>query len=421
MRKPQLSFSVLQSRDFRLLLFTRMFSLSALQAQAVIIGWQIYSLTKDPLLLGLTGLAEAVPAIACALFAGHVVDISRPQRVYLYCLLGLTLNTLALFIIGSGLVPLATDHFLPLAYFAIFMSGFARSFIMPASFSLLAQIIPRKDISSASAWMSTGFQAASIVAPAIAGLIYGGYGATIAWLMPMSMMAAAFFLMWFIKPAPYAKPSQLRESAIISIREGWKFIMNSPVLLGAMALDMLAVLFGGAMALLPAFATEILETGSEGLGIMRGAPAAGAVLMALILAVRPMKTIPITRLLWVVVGFGISMIGFGLSTSFWLSIFCLIMSGVFDSVSMVIRQTLMQLLTPDHMRGRVSSVNSMFIISSNELGAFESGLLAKLIGIVPAVVAGGIGTLVVAAGAALISPEMRKTVINPEDPKPVNP
>ncbi len=414
MSSSKLSFSVLKSRDFRLLLFTRMFSLSALQAQAVVIGWQIYTLTKDPFLLGLTGLAEAVPAIACALFAGHVVDNSRPQRVYLYCLAGLTLNTLVLFLIGSGLVPLATDHFLPLAYTAIFISGFARSFIIPSSFSLLAQIIPRKDISSASAWMSTGFQAASIVAPAVAGLIYGGYGAMAAWLMPMSMMSAAFFFMCFIKPAPYQRPSQTRESTIKSIREGWAFILKTPVLLGAMALDMLAVLFGGAIALLPAFATEILNVGSEGLGALRGAPAVGAVIMALILAVRPMKTIPVTRLLWVVVGFGVSMIGFGLSHVFWLSIVFLILSGVFDSVSMVIRQTLMQLLTPDHMRGRVSSLNSMFIISSNELGAFESGALAKLVGIVPAVVAGGFGTLIVTASTAWFLPQMRKTVIYPE-------
>lgn len=413
MAKPQLSFSVLKSRDFRLLLFTRMFSLSALQAQAVVIGWQIYTMTKDPLLLGLTGLAEAVPAIACALFAGYVVDNSRPQRVYLYCLLGLTVNTLILFLIGGNIIPLSTGMFLPLVYLAIFMSGFARSFIMPASFSLLAQIVPRKDISSASAWMSTGFQAASIVSPAIAGLIYGGYGPLAAWVMPMSLMSAAFFLMLFINPAPFQK-AEAREPALKSIREGWKFIMQTPVLLSAMALDMLAVLFGGAIALLPAFATEVLHVGSEGLGALRGAPAAGAVLMALYLAVRPMRTIPVTRLLWVVVGFGFSMIGFGLSTVFWLSVFFLIISGVFDSVSMVIRQTLMQLLTPDHMRGRVSSVNSMFIISSNELGAFESGALAKLIGIVPAVVAGGFGTLLVAASTAWASPQMRKTVIYPD-------
>lgn len=420
MKKPALSFDVLKSRDFRLLLFTRMFAFSALQAQAVIIGWQIYTLTRDPLLLGLTGLAEAVPAIACALFAGHVVDNSRPQRVYFYCLGGLTLNTLLLFLIGSGIIELSTNYFLIVAYTAIFISGFARSFIMPASFSLLAQIIPRKDISSASAWMSTGFQASMIVAPAIAGLIFGGYGAMAAWLMPMSMMAAAFLFMGEIKPQPRDEAKK-REPAIESIREGWRFMMKTPILLGAMSLDMLAVLFGGAVALLPAFATEILEVGSEGLGILRGAPAAGAVLMALFLAVRPMKVIRVTRLLWVVVGFGVSMVGFGLSEYFWLSVFFLMLSGIFDSVSMVIRQTLMQLLTPDNMRGRVSSVNSMFIVSSNEIGAFESGALAKLIGLVPAVVAGGVGTLIVAAGTALVSPEMRKAVIYADKDEVVQP
>ncbi len=422
MADSKLSFSVLKSREFRLLVLTRMFSLSALQAQGVIIGWQIYTMTKDPLLLGLTGLAEAVPAIACALFAGYVVDHSRPQRVYLYCLLALMLNTLLLFIIGSGLVPLATHHFLPLAYAAIFFSGLARSFIMPSSFSLLAQLVARRDIASASAWMSTATQVSFIVAPALAGIVYGGYGAVAAWLMPVFLMTAAFCMMFGIKAAPYIRPAQMRESAVKSIREGWAFIIKTPVLLGAMSLDMLAVLFGGAIALLPAYAEEILKIGSEGLGALRGAPAVGAVIMALILAVRPMKVIRITRLLWVVAGFGVCMIGFGLSTSFYLSLFFLAASGMFDSVSMVIRQTLMQLLTPDNMRGRVSSVNSMFIISSNEIGAFESGVLAKLTGLVTAVVAGGAGTLVVAAGAAWISPQMRSTIIHTqeENPKPLS-
>ena len=415
-KETKLTFSVLASRDFRLLLLTRMFSMSALQAQGVIIGWQIYELTRDPLLLGFTGLAEAVPAIGCALFAGHVVDNNRPQRVYLYCLLALAINTLFLYAIGSGLVPLATHHFLPLAYAAIFISGLARSFIIPSSFSLLAQIVPRADIPSASAWMSTGFQFAMIVMPAAAGLIYGGYGPKIAWLIPALMMTCAFAMMYGIKPAPYIRPEK-RESAIKSIKEGWHFIIKTPVLLGAMSLDMLAVLFGGAVALLPAFSLEILNIGSEGLGILRAAPAAGAVIMALALATRPMKTIKVTTLLWVVAGFGVSMIGFGLSSVFWVSVLFLFLSGVFDSISMVIRQTLMQLLTPDKMRGRVSSVNSMFIISSNELGAFESGALAKLIGIVPAVVLGGVGTLAVTGGAALLSPSMRRTVIDPENHK----
>lgn len=415
MKKSGLSFDVLQSRDFRLLLFTRMFSLSALQAQAVIIGWQIFILTKDPLLLGLTGLAEAVPAIACALFAGHVVDNSRPQRVYLYCLLALLINTFILFIIGSGLIKLEVGAFLALTYTAIFASGLARSFIMPSSFSLLAQIVPQKNISSASAWMSAGFQTAAILSPAVAGIVYGGYGAMAAWCMPMGLMAAAFLMMTGIKAKDFSRNGKPREPFVQSVREGWLFIAKTPVLLGAMSLDMLAVLFGGAIALLPAFATDILFVGSEGLGMLRGAPALGAVVMALILAVKPMKVIRIKTLLWVVAGFGVCMIGFGLSTVFWLSLLMLALSGAFDSVSMVIRQSLVQLMTPEHMRGRVSSVNSMFIISSNEIGAFESGALAKLVGIVPSVVIGGVGTLLVTSAATLFFPELRKTIIRPDD------
>lgn len=414
MAASKLSFDVLKIREFRLMVLTRMFSLSALQAQAVIIGWQIYTLTKDPLLLGLTGLAEAIPAIACALFAGYIVDHSRPQRVYLYCLLALTLNTAVLFLIGSGLIPLEKNAFLWLAYIAIFVSGFARAFIMPSSFALVAQIVAKRDMSAAAAWLSTGHNVAFIIAPAAAGVIFGGYGALVAWLMPMGLMAAAFLMMLGIKAAPYVGP-QVRENAVKSIKEGWNFIMKTPILLGAMSLDMLAVLFGGAMALLPAFAEDILAVGSEGLGALRAAPALGAVIMGLFLAVRPMRVIKVKTLLWVVAGFGVSMIGFGLSNIFWLSLFFLALSGIFDSVSMVIRQTLMQLMTPDNMRGRVSSVNSMFIISSNEIGAFESGALAKLIGIVPAVVIGGVGTLAVVAGAVLKFPQMRETVIRPED------
>jgi MFS family permease len=338
--------------------------------------------------------------------------------VYLYCLLGLTLNTLVLFLIGGGLIELSAGTFLLLAYTAIFVSGFARSFIMPASFSLLAMIVERKNISSASAWLSSGMQVAFIVSPAVAGIVFGAYGALTAWAMPMVLMSCACAMMFMIRATRPVKPAAAREPALQSIRAGWNFIIKTPVLLGAMALDMLAVLFGGAMALLPAFATDILATGAEGLGLLRAAPAIGAVAIALLLAVRPMKVIRVTTLLWVVAGFGVSMIGFGLSSVLWLSVVFLALSGIFDSVSMVIRHTIMQLLTPDHMRGRVASVNSMFIISSNELGAFESGVLARLIGIVPAVVVGGFGTLAVAAGAALKWPQMRAMVIDPNAPPP---
>ena len=258
MTDKKLTFEILASRDFRLMLFARMLALSALQAQGVIIGWQIYVLTRDPFLLGLAGLMEAIPAITAALYAGHVVDNSRPQRVYLLCLIGLTCTAAMLFVIGSGIITLETTLFLVLAYTAIFISGLSRAFIMPASFALVAQKVPRKDIPAASAWMSSGFQMAVIVAPALAGIIYGGYGAFAAWTLPVCMLAASAVMMAGIKAEKYI-PKEKRERTVESIRAGWQFLIKTPVLLGAMSLDMLAVLFGGAIALLPAFAQTLRE------------------------------------------------------------------------------------------------------------------------------------------------------------------
>ena len=407
------SVSVLRLRDFRLLLFTRVFGMMALQAQDVIVGWQIYSLTKDPFMLGLAGLTEAVPAIACALFAGHIVDISRPHRVFLNCIGLLAVNALALLLMAGGIVPIPGGTIIPILFICIFLSGIVRSFIMPSSFSLLSQIVKRSDLPAASAWMSSGFQVAAISGPAVAGIIYGGYGVLDAWVLPVSLMAVAFLLLagMHVNVRGY-RSSERREPAAKSIKAGWSFILSNPVLLSVMTLDMFAVLFGGAVAMLPAYADQVLHVGSQGLGELRAAPALGAILVAVLLALRPMKIVRASTLMWVIVGFGACMIGFGLSESFPLSIGFLAISGSFDSVSMVIRGTLMQILTPDAMRGRVSAVNSMFIISSNEIGAFESGLAAKLLGLVPSVVIGGMGTLVVVALTALVSPKFRRTVVN---------
>lgn len=270
---------------------------------------------------------------------------------------------------------------------------------------------------AASAWMSSSFQIAAISGPAIAGLVYAGFGASIAWLLPAGFMAVCVALIFTIKTEPMLRDAANRLPAVQSIKEGWAFILNNPVLLSVMALDMFAVLFGGAVAMLPAFADKVLFIGPEGLGALRAAPAIGSVTMALILALNPMKIISAKRLLYAVAGFGFCMIGFGLSKIFILSVIFLALSGAFDSVSMVIRGTLMQLLTPDAMRGRVSSVNSMFIISSNEIGAFESGLAAKLIGLVPSVVMGGIGTLIVAGTTSLLSPNFRKVEVRADQAK----
>ena len=409
-----LSFSVLRLHDFRLLLLTRLFGTMAMSGQAIIVGWQIYSLTKDPFMLGLAGLAEALPAIVCALFAGHWIDRNRPHFIFISAIAILALNMLILLFVAGGIIH--TPNIIIWLFAGVFISGIARSFVQPASFALNGKIVPRVEMSAASSWLISAFQIGAVSGPALAGLIYGGYGARSAWVMVTFLMVSELFLLAAMsKETRHYHSGKKTELFTRSIAEGWKFIWQSHTLLSVMALDMFAVLFGGAVAMLPAYADQVLHVGSEGLGALRAAPAFGAGITALLLALWPMKNIHASTLLWVVVGFGFCIIGFGLSTWFWLSMAMLALSGVFDSVSMVIRSTLMQLLIPDHMRGRVSSVNSMFIISSNEIGAFESGLAARLLGLVPSVIFGGIGTLVVVSLTALLSPKLRKTVIQADE------
>ncbi len=413
------SIAALRIPDFRRLMLTRSFALMALQAQAVIVGWQVYSITKDPFMLGLTGLVEAVPAITTALFAGHLVDISRPFRIYQAALAVLALNTFMLLMLAGGVVHLPGDHVLLFLYGGVFLSGLARAFIMPSSFSLLPQIVPRDKISAASAWLSAGLEIATIGGPAIAGLLFAFYGAQIAWMMPVLLFSVSCFIFTTMssKTKQY-KSASVREPALKSILAGWKYILKNPALLSVMMLDMFAVLFGGAVAMLPAYADQVLHVGAEGLGFLRASPAIGAVTMALFLAMRPFQSIRATTLLVAVTGFGLSIIGFGLSEVFWLSALFLALTGMFDAISVVIRSTLVQLLTTDSVRGRVSSVNSMFIISSNEIGSFESGLAARTLGLVPSVVFGGAMTLVIAALTASLSKKFRRTVIYTESPIP---
>lgn len=416
-----LSYSVLRNRNFRLLLATRLSAVFGLQAQAIIVGWQVYSLTKDPFMLGLVGLTEAIPAIICALFAGHIVDISRPHRVFLLAGCGLGVCALGMMLIAGGYVNLPQEHILAALFIGVFLSGVARSFIMPSSFTLLSQIVPRHDIPAAGAWMTSGFQLAAITGPAIAGMIYGGYGSHIAWLMPVCFLTVALFALSAIgrDHRQFRRVVEKREPAAQSIKAGWKFVLHNRVLLPIMALDMFAVLFGGAVAILPAFADQILHTGSEGLGLLRASPAVGSIMTALYFALNPMKTIRATRLLTVIAGFGLCMICFGLSTNFYVAAFFLAASGAFDSVSMVIRGTLMQLLIPDDMRGRVSALNSMFIISSNEIGAFESGAAASLLGLVPSIVIGGCMSLLIVSFTAVFCTDLRKLVVETQEKKQV--
>ena len=408
-----LSYDILRNRDFRLLLSTRFFGTMAMQAQAVIVGWQIYSLTHSAFLLGLAGLLEAIPALTCGFFAGHMVDTHRPYRIFLLCVSGLVLNMLYLFLMGSGLILAPGPQLVPWLFAGVFVSGAVRSFIMPSSFALQAQIVPRHQMPAAAAWLSSFFQIAAVSGPAIAGLIYGGYGAHTAWLMPVSFMSIEFILVCAIsRNHRKYRSSQQREPIFQSIAAGWRFVIHNRILLPVMALDMFAVLFGGAVAVLPVFADQVLHLGSEGLGLLRAAPAIGSIMTALYFAVKPMKNIRGSVLLAVITGFGACMLGFGLSTAFLPAAIFLALSGSFDSVSMVIRGTLMQLLIPDTMRGRVSALNSMFIISSNEIGAFESGTAASLLGLVPSIIFGGCMTLLIVGITAATGRELRKVVVH---------
>jgi MFS family permease len=414
-----LSIDTLKIADFRMLLGTRLAVMMAMQAQAVIVGWQVYSITKDPLMLGLVGLFEALPAIISALFSGHIVDTHRPYRIYTLALSSLALSTGAMWLVGGGHVGAGDQTIVYCLFAGVFVSGIARSFGMPSSYSLLSQIVPRDKISAAAAWLSSGFQVAAITGPALAGLIYAGYGAGIAWWLPLSLMLCSLVLLSQFNQHPRRYLSQAKkEKALQSIRAGWVFMRNTPALLPSMALDMFAVLFGGAVAILPAFATEVLGADAQELGLLRAAPAIGAIITSLALALYPLKTIRSTTLLIAVTGFGISIIGFGLSTTFANAMFFLAVAGAFDSVSMVIRSSLIQLLTPDAMRGRVTAVNTMFITSSNEIGAFESGLAAHVMGLVPSILFGGGMTLAIVAFTALCFPQFRRTAIRADDHSP---
>lgn len=418
---PALRALPLRLPSFRALLIARMAVSMALQAQAIIVGWQVYSLTRDVFMLGLIGLTEAVPAIACALVAGHFVDNGKPKRIYLMAVGALLLNTIVLLMTAGGYWQVEAAHLLPIIFSCVFFSGLARGFISPCSFILMSQTVDRADMPQAAAWMSSGFQIAAISGPAAAGLLYAAGGPHTAWLLPASLMALGFSLIPTLRPRPAAVRTAPREPAWKSIAAGWRYILNNQVLLSMMALDMFAVMFGGALAMLPAYADQVLGVGAEGLGLLRASPAVGAILTALVFAIRPLRYLVARRLLIVVACYGVAMIAFGLSTSFWLSAALLALGGGFDSVSMIMRGSLMQLLTPEDMKGRLSSINSMFIISSNEIGSFVQGTTARILGLVPGIIFGGCMTLLVVALTATLAPNFRRTIVDSKTPPVIPP
>jgi MFS family permease len=376
------------------------------QLQAVIVGWQVYSITHDPLSLGLIGLAEALPFITVALPGGYVADRWNRRTVSVVALAVLALCSVALLLLSAVPGTLARLGVHPI-YAIIFASGIARGILHPARQAMSSELVSREHLENAIAWRSSAFQTAAVVGPAAGGLLYGFSGPVASYTADAALMLIALCFMLCMRYTP-AQRGMPQSAMIGNLLTGLRFVWSQPLILGAMSLDLFSVFLGGAEALLPVFASEILHVGPQGLGILRAAPALGAVLMGVLLAHRP----PIERagrtLLVAVAVFALAIIGFGLSTRFGLSLVFLAVSGMADSISVVIRATLVQLLTPANMLGRVSAVNSVFIGSSNELGAFESGVAARLLGTVPAVVAGGLAALVVVGLTARVVPALRR-------------
>lgn len=401
-------YAALRFKEFNIFLLLRFVLVFAWSMQFIVIEWQVYSLTKDPLSLGIIGLMEIIPALSMALFAGHIVDQREKRNLFLWCIGLFSLISLGLFFLSKDSVMTLWNQksILYCIYGFVFFGGLLRAFFGPTIFSLVALIVPKKIYPNAATWSSSTWQMASILGPAVAGLTINWMGVHWSLCVVFILVVLSFLLGLLISRKPVLNP-KIGEPVIQSLKEGVRFVFQTKAILGALSLDMIAVLFGGAVALLPVFAQDILKVGPEGFGVLRAAPAVGAFLTMLTTAYIPISRRAGMKLLIAVFGFGISIIVFGLSSVFWISVVALFFSGVTDGVSMVIRQTILQLKTPDDMRGRVSSVNSMFVGSSNELGAFESGLTAKLMGTVRAVVFGGTMTLITVFTTGIVSPSFR--------------
>ncbi|MCR6633076.1 MAG: MFS transporter [Magnetospirillum sp.] len=392
--------AVLAIGDFRYFLGTRFLSAIALQMVSVAVGWQVYDLTGDPLHLGLVGLVQFLPAFACALPAGHVADRFDRRRVLMGCL-GVELLCL-LALLGLALMQSPPLEAL-LAVLAVM--GATRAFMQPASQSLVPHLVPREMFPRAVAWASSSFQTAVIAGPALGGALYV-FGVATVYSAAAAMITLALASITRIKTRLMFHAAV--ETGLTGLLAGVRYVLQRKDILGAVSLDLFAVLLGGATALLPIYARDILHVGPMGLGVLRSAPAAGAAVMAFWLAHHPLERNAGARMFLAVGVFGLATLVFGLSTNFWLSLGALAVLGCADMISVVVRQTLVQARTPDEMRGRVSAVNFVFIGASNELGEFESGLTAAWFGTVPAVIVGGLGTLAVAALWAWKFPALRK-------------
>ena len=389
-------YAALRYPEFRRLIGATFLITAAILIQEVLLGYELYLITRDPLSLGLIGLAEALPFISLALFGGHLADRLEKVRLMRQSLLVIMLSSALLAAVTHPALRsrVTTDTLVLAFYGTAFLLGLARGIYSPAASSLKAFLVPRALYPNSSAWISSFWQLGALIGPAAAGYGYGHFGLSGALLVVLAMFVAARLLIGGIAPRPAVQES--KEDLWTSLREGLAYVWGTKIILYSVSLDMISVFFGGVVALLPIFAEDILQVGPQGLGLLRSAPAGGALLVMLLCAWYPPTEQAWRNLLLAVTGFGAATLVFALSETFWLSCAMLFATGAFDSVSVVIRQTILQVMPPDHLRGRVVAVNSIFVSSSNELGAFESGVAAKLMGVVPSVIFGGVMTLATA-------------------------
>jgi MFS family permease len=379
----------------------RFLMVAAVEMQAVAVGWQVYEITKRPLDLGYVGLAQFLPGILLFPISGHASDRFERRHVLSVCYGGYAICFALLLAIAERGAPSIRS-----IYVVLVLIGIVRSFNSTASRAILPQLVPEEHFPNAVAWNASIFQAATILGPSFGGIVYAAsHGPSMVYVIAMITAIGATVSSFRIRPEVKARPRE--PMSLKTVFAGLHYIWHKKLILGAISLDLFAVLLGGAVALLPVYAREILHTGPWGLGLLRTAPGVGAALMAVLLAHRPLRGRSGPTLLWAVAGFGVFTIIFGLSHSLAVSLIALLLLGASDMISVIIRATLTQLATPDEMRGRVTAVDMIFIGTSNEFGQFESGLTAQWFGTVPAVVLGGVGTLVVIAVWAWLFPELR--------------
>ncbi len=400
--------AVLKQREFSFFLSTRFLVIFSLFMQTTVLSYFLYDLTHNPLSLGFVGLAEFIPAFIFAFFAGYIVDRREKRQIYRICIAAYILN--ALFFLGVtsrwSQVHFSISQIEWMIYTGMFVSGAIRAFLGPSSFSLLPLLVPKEQMQQAITWSSTTWMAGSVLGPLAGGLLLAYLGISTTMIIACLCLLVSFWSIYHITPKSFTPSDNI--GILESLSQGFRFVFSTQIVLAVLCLDLFAVLFGGAEAMLPVFSKDILQVSEVGYGWLRSAHGIGSIFLLAVLAYMPLKTKVGLKMLLAIAGFGACIIGFGLSTNTILSFSFLFLAGFFDGVSVVIRHSILQLKTPPEIKGRVSSINMIFISSSNELGAMESGLAASLMGTAPSVVFGGFMTLLVVLVTGFFAPNLRK-------------